>query len=141
VLEPLSGYLWLAAVLSQPSLRPDHPSALYESAFNFGPDAESNRTVKELVEEILKNWPGSWIERHEANAPHEAGLLNLATDKAQRLLGWQPVWNFRQSIAATVEWYRLAQGNADANRTTLRQIDSYAEQARGLSLAWAVNRA
>src|SRR5215831_15497308 len=40
VLEPLSGYLWLAAVLANPSLRPVD-LAVFTSAFNFGPGLES----------------------------------------------------------------------------------------------------
>ena len=52
VLEPLSGYLWLAASLANPKLRRAELSAL-ASAFNFGPDRESNRTVEELVLEVL----------------------------------------------------------------------------------------
>src|SRR5262249_49914301 len=53
VLEPLSGYLWLAAVLANPSLRP-FDRQLYDSAFNFGPGNESNRSVLDLVQEVLK---------------------------------------------------------------------------------------
>jgi CDP-glucose 4,6-dehydratase len=140
VLEPLSGYLWLAAVLAEPRLRPDHPSSGFSAAFNFGPCAESNRTVKELVEELLKSWPGSWIDRHDPEAPHEAGLLNLATDKARRLLGWQPVWNFEESVAATVKWYRVIQEKGDATAATVGQINAYSERARKLSVAWAASR-
>src|SRR5437868_10635382 len=77
VLEPLSGYLWLAAILSRPSLRPQEPAAEFSSAFNFGPALESNRTVQQLIEEVLKHWPGTWLDRHEPAAPHEADLLNL----------------------------------------------------------------
>ena len=141
VLEPLSGYLWLAAVLAEPRLRPDQPSSAFSAAFNFGPRAESNRTVKELVEELLKSWPGSWTDRHDPQAPHEAGLLNLATDKARRLLGWRPVWDFGESVAATVRWYRMIQEKADAAATTVAQINAYSERARELSVAWAASRA
>jgi CDP-glucose 4,6-dehydratase len=140
VLEPIGGYLWLAAVLAQPSLRPGHASSLFSGPFNFGPRAESNRTVQELVEELLKHWPGSWIDRHDPKAPHEAGLLNLAIDKAQRLLGWTPVWNFERSVAATTEWYRASeQGGAGVIACTQAQIRDYSDAAREASVAWAAD--
>ena len=37
---------------------------------------------------------------------HEAGLLNLTTDKARNLIGWFPVWDFSESIERTIDWYR-----------------------------------
>src|SRR5690606_9675172 len=59
VLEPLSGYLWLAAILAgygKTSLNGHEPRA----AFNFGPGPDANRPVVELVEELFKHWPGTW---------------------------------------------------------------------------------
>jgi CDP-glucose 4,6-dehydratase len=131
VLEPLSGYLWLGAALS--GLAPDrfhYPAQSYASAFNFGPTLASNRTVAELVQEILKHWPGRWEDRSDPRAVHEAKLLNLATDKAHHLLGWRPVWSFAETIARTATWYRETEagkvGIADFSRS---QIAAYAENA------------
>ncbi|MDQ2918861.1 MAG: CDP-glucose 4,6-dehydratase, partial [Verrucomicrobiota bacterium] len=106
VLEPLGGYLALAAGLAG-------GNGALRSAFNFGPGEESNRTVEEVVTAILARWPGTWEDKSDANAPHEAGRLNLAIAKAFRLLNWSPVWNFEETISETVAWYRGAQ-NADA---------------------------
>jgi CDP-glucose 4,6-dehydratase len=140
VLEPLSGYLWLAAVLASPGLRPQNSAAELSSAFNFGPTLESNRTVRELIEEVLKHWPGSWLDRHQHGAPHEAELLNLATDKADNLLGWRSVWNFEQAVAATMHWYRSTAAKNHAAERTREQISAYTEHARNLGMAWARNR-
>jgi CDP-glucose 4,6-dehydratase len=137
VLEPLSGYLWLAAVLSRPSLRPQNAAAEFSGAFNFGPALESNRTVQELIEEILKQWPGRWLDRHEPGAPHEAELLNLATEKADRLLGWKSVWKFEETVERTVGWYRNTAGGSDAAELTGGQIQAFTERARNLGMAWA----
>ena len=145
VLEPLSGYLWLAAVLSQPSLRP-YDSDLFASAFNFGPGLDSNHTVSEMVTEVLKHWPGQWEDHSDPNAVHEAKLLNLAIEKAHHLLGWKPVWSFEKAIEATVEWYRAAtQPKAasstvqDLIETTTRQIRAYQADAQRSGVAWAVS--
>ena len=66
----------------------------------------SNKTVEDLVLEILRYWPGNWQDQSDPNAPHEAGLLNLVTDKAYHHLGWQPRWNFETTIQRSVNWYR-----------------------------------
>ena len=139
VLEPLAGYLWLAASLANPKLRRTDLSSL-TSAFNFGPEHESNRTVEELVTEVLQHWPGRWQDWSNPKAPHEAGLLQLSTDKAYSLLRWRPVWNFSETIAKTVDWYR----NAGRLRTakefqaqTHEQIAQYVAQAGALHIPWA----
>ncbi len=140
VLDPLSGYLWLAASLANPKLRRVDLSAL-TSAFNFGPDRESNRTVEELVAEVLQHWPGSWEDKSNPKAPHEAGLLQLSTDKAHALLRWRPVWNFPEAVAKTVDWYRNAgrlRAAKEFQAQTQEQINQYVERAGSLRLPWAV---
>ncbi len=137
VLEPLSGYLWLGAVLAQPALRLFEP-AVFCSAFNFGPDNESNRTVAEVVQEFLRHWPGRWEDRSDPQAVHEARLLQVATDKAHHLLGWQPVWDFSHAVAETARWYQADHAHAeDALARTRNQISAYAADARARQLAWA----
>ncbi len=136
VLEPLSGYLWLGACLAKPALSPF--GSQLAGAFNFGPTLASNRTVAELVQEVLKLWPGKWEDRSDPKAVHEAKLLNLATDKAHHLLGWSPVWPFAETIEKTVAWYReSAGGSADQHRLTISQIHAYATAAKAAGLAWA----
>jgi CDP-glucose 4,6-dehydratase len=135
VLEPLSGYLWLGAVLSDAPLRP-YASNLFDSAFNFGPGLDSNRTVKDLVTEILRHWPGKWEDQSDPNAVHEANRLNLAIDKAHHLLGWKPVWSFEQTVANSVAWYRAAASGDPAPLTT-QQIEQYQSDAHRAGLEWA----
>ncbi len=132
VLEPLSGYLWLAACLAAPKVAPIQSDVA--GAFNFGPSLASNRTVRDLVVEILKHWPGHWEDRSDPRPVHEATLLNLSTDKAYHALGWKPVWNFDETVAATMSWY----GASDGERTALTrmQIERYSGDAARLQLAW-----
>ncbi len=120
VLEPLGGYLLLAARLAGES-----STAALRGAFNFGPRPESNRTVRTVVEEILRHWPGTWEDRSDPTGPHEAGLLNLAHEKAFHLLGWSPIWDFSETIRRTVEWYRGVNAGADPAELTCRQIWEY----------------
>lgn len=133
VLEPLSGYLSLGAQLA--AAAPNSPLA---SAFNFGPGLASNRTVVEVVQEILTHWPGRWEDRSDPAAVHEATRLNLNTDKSHHLLQWEPVWSFGETIARTVQWYREAgRAPADIAAFTAGQIAGYTAAARARGLAWS----
>jgi CDP-glucose 4,6-dehydratase len=132
VLEPLSAYLWLAAILSNPKLS-QFETHLFESAFNIGPALDANRTVADLVIELLKHWPGQWEDKSDPNAVHEAKFLNLATDKAHHLLAWKPVWNFEKAIAETVAWYRQ---KTDHRQFTSSQITAYTQAAAAANLPW-----
>jgi len=140
VLESLSGYLWLAAVMTgcgKKYLNGYEPC----SAFNFGPGPDANRSVAELVSELLKHWPGSWEDVSNPAAVHEAGLLQLCADKARLQLRWAPVLDFDQAVALTAEWYRQARQSQEpaAFRTLTRsQINTYTRQAREKDIVWAV---
>lgn len=134
VLEPLSGYLWLGACLSDSKL--SNHATLLSSAFNFGPALSSNRTVADLVQEVVKYWPGQWEDQSDPKAVHEAKLLNLAADKAHHLLGWRPVWNFEETVRETVIWYRAA-SQGEARTLTPRQISEYTLAAAGRGISWA----
>lgn len=139
VLEPLSGYLWLGAVLAgygKAHLNGHQPC----TAFNFGPGPEANRPVVALVEELLKHWPGSWEDAQNPNAVHEAGLLQLCADKARNELKWSPVWRFEEAVAQTATWYRDADRTNDADliaSLTRSQIARYCLQAGSSQIAWA----
>jgi CDP-glucose 4,6-dehydratase len=107
VLEPLSGYLELARRQYEGILKQDVTEMVkYCSAYNFGPYLTSNKSVQSLVEGILGYWPGRWRDESDAKEPHEAGLLNLAWDKAFHELQWRPQWDFTQTLERTVAWYR-----------------------------------
>lgn len=120
VLEPLSGYLTLGAALDSRVRFSD-----YAGGFNFGPNPKDNRTVKELVEEILKWRTGDWVDRSDPAAVHEAGLLNLDIRKARRILGWKPRWGFEDTVRQTVDWYSSVENGADPIEITQRQIGEY----------------
>ncbi len=135
VLEPLGGYLWLGARL--------HADPGLAGAYNFGPGPDAHCTVARLVEEVLKSWPGDWIDASDPTAPHEAGQLQLSIDLARVRLGWLPVWRFEEAIAATVDWYRRAAGPAGSEgigAMTLGQIRDYTRAAARAGVAWALSK-
>ena len=122
VLEPLGGYLLLAEKLAEVVSVDEHS---YATAFNFGPSLESNRPVRDLVEEVLLHWPGDWQDLSESQAPHEAGRLHLQIDKAHHQLRWRPLWDFTTTVARTVAWYRAIHHGASALKCCLADIEAY----------------
>jgi CDP-glucose 4,6-dehydratase len=134
VLECLSGYLWLAARISQ-----EPKTSRLVSPFNFGPEPSAQQPVSRLVEEILDSWPGKWADNSDPSAPHESTLLSLSIEKAGALLGWHPVWEFTEAIRRTVTWYRERHDlkNPEMLRFSQSQIDDYTQAARRKNLAWA----
>ena len=120
VLEPLGGYLALGVALAKRE-RFDEVCG----GFNFGPDPKANRTVKELVEEMLKWRKGTWVDKSDPNAVHEAGLLNLDIRKARRVLGWKPRWGFEETVKNTVQWYAAVANGANPVEATNAQIMGY----------------
>ncbi len=120
VLEPLGGYLALGAALAKRE-RFDEVCG----GFNFGPDPKANRTVKELVEEMLKWRKGAWVDKSDPNAVHEAGLLNLDIRKARKVLGWKPRWGFEETVKNTVQWYAAVADGCNPLAITRDQIAAY----------------
>jgi len=135
VLEPLSGYLNLGAELYR-------NENLHGEAFNFGPRAEQNHTVKQLLEDLSKYWHFKSVDdafRVTDNVPfHEAGLLKLNCDKALFYLKWQANLEYKDTIRFTSEWYYDFYKNRDKNilDKTLEQIEEYASMAKNRGLKW-----
>jgi CDP-glucose 4,6-dehydratase len=119
VLEPLSGYLILAQQLYSHGSR-------YASSWNFGPQDEGNRSVKEVIELMALRWGGcaQW-EKDGLDQPHEANLLKLDCSKARQSLGWMPRWGLETAIEKIVEWQKSFQSKADMCALSVAQIEEY----------------
>jgi CDP-glucose 4,6-dehydratase len=133
VLEPLSGYLAIAA-----ALRSEPRQDLLETAFNIGPDHDSNASVQCVVETALEFWNGAWDPVSDGG-PHEATFLHLDNSKIRSLMGWRPVLSLRESIRLTVEWYRDTNGHHSAeaiSERTVRDIREFENAARHAKASW-----
>jgi CDP-glucose 4,6-dehydratase len=123
VLEPLGGYLTLAAALHR------NPQG-FSGAWNFGPDSAASRSVHDLTQGIVHAWGSGRIEIQSAgNAPHEAGLLQLNCDKAHYSLGWKPCWGFERTVQETVAWYRAVVSGEQGLAVSVAQIQAYMESS------------
>lgn len=129
VLEPLSGYLLVASLVGS---RED-----VATAWNFGPEPASARTVGEIADGIVAAWgSGSWRSAQDATQPHEARLLHLSIEKAKGELDWHPIWDFDTTIEQTVAWYRDAP-ISDPLALTRQQIKQYETDAILRGISWA----
>jgi CDP-glucose 4,6-dehydratase len=119
VLEPLSGYLKLAAMLlSDPSK--------FGGAWNFGPNGKAVRTVYDVASSLVDNWGnGEIVVDANPNVFHEARLLHLNCDRANFELGWVPRWDFNRTMAETATWYREVTNGANPREVSCRQINQY----------------
>jgi CDP-glucose 4,6-dehydratase len=119
VLEPLSGYLILAQALYE------HGSA-FASGWNFGPQDEDNRPVKEVVDLLISSWGDAarW-EKERSEQPHEANLLKLDCSKSRAQLGWIPKWNLEMATQKIVQWQKAYQAKENMQEICLRQIKCY----------------
>lgn len=100
VLEPLSGYLLLAAKMLEEPTR-------YCEGWNFGPRTESVTPVWDVATMITKYYgKGELKDVSDPNALHEANLLMLDISKAHALLGWEPRTNIEQCCQLTADWYK-----------------------------------
>lgn len=129
VLESLSGYL----LLGQRLLAGDAGVA---EAWNFGPDAEGNRSVREVLDVLAGHWPDLRWHVSGAPQPHEAGLLYLDCAKARRELGWRPAWSLATTLEQTAQWYRgWLEGRTSPAELTRRQLAEYRAARRATAAA------
>ena len=133
VLEPLSGYLSLGEKLSG-------NREFHGEAYNFGPPAHQNHSVRELINEMRSYWDSvRWNDVSNSQVHlHEAGLLKLNCDKALFDLQWQPTLEFRETVRMTVEWYKEYYQNSAQSMCdfTMSQIKEYTELALERQLPW-----
>ncbi len=124
VLEPLAGYLRLGQLLFEG--RQD-----LAKAWNFGPNAASHSSVREVVGQLAQLWDGeTQVVEDELAEFRESCLLCLDSSLAQRELGWSPIWTLQEAIQATVEWHAALQRGQPMDLFTIQQISTYRQRTR-----------
>ena len=134
VLEPISGYLALGKELLKTGQTDGE-------AFNFGPRAEQNRTVIELLTTMADKWTADIPVKPYTvtdNIPFkEAGLLKLNCDKALFFLKWDATLNYSQTVKMTAEWYSAYLADeASLFDVTANQIEEYQSIAQERKSSW-----
>ncbi|TVZ55492.1 CDP-glucose 4,6-dehydratase [Lutibacter sp. Hel_I_33_5] len=133
VLEPLSGYLHIAMEL-------DRNIEFNGESFNFGPDAEYSKSVKNLLDDLSKYWDLSQEPSYLSSVTsdfHEAGLLKLNCDKALFYIKWLPSLDYDKLIEFTSTWYyNYYNSNINMLDFTLAQIKEYEGIALSKDIVW-----
>ncbi len=128
VLESLSGYLHVGQKLLEGNIE-------FAESWNFGPNDEGSITVKEVVENIKKDWDKIDYEiNQDPTQPHEANLLKLDCSKAHVKLKWNSVWDSTTTFEKTVKWYKnyYEKGKIE----TKENLESYIIDAKKKKIGW-----
>jgi CDP-glucose 4,6-dehydratase len=129
VLEPLAGYLTLAAR--------QRDSVALRGAYNFGPEPGNERSVGEVADMAARAWGnGRVLVRPVQGQPHEANMLRLDSTKARLALGWKALFGLDETIERTVTWYRAMLGGAEAVVEMRSEIEAFTERSRSIGLRW-----
>ncbi|MFA5329748.1 MAG: CDP-glucose 4,6-dehydratase [Prolixibacteraceae bacterium] len=119
VLEPLTGYLTLAAKLFTDGND-------YAQAWNFGPDDKDAQNVEWITRTICEFWgEGASFSIDSNPQPHEAHYLKLDCSKSKALLGWIPKWNIEITLKSIVDWNKAFLSSKNMRSVTEKQIDQY----------------
>lgn len=124
VLEPLSGYLLLGEKLLTDGKE-------YAQGFNFGPNEDSVLTVAEVSKMVCDLYGKGEVIVGEKSPLHEAGLLMLNIEKAEKILNWTPTLTAKEAIKNTVDWYKhFYAKDCNMYEYTIKQIEDYEENIK-----------
>lgn len=119
VLEPLSGYMLVARKLYGEN------GKTYAEGFNFGPKAESVLTVETVTNAFIAAYGSGRIVVGPRSKLHEAKLLTLNIDKAEKVLGWIPSYSAQKAVELSAQWYKSYYNNEDMLEFTKKQIRDF----------------
>ncbi len=104
VLDPLFGYLRLIEYLEKGFI--NEFNQFSSLAFNFGPNSDEKKTVKELIEKIFINWHGEFYIDDNKSDLYESNVLSLSIEKSEKILNWKPKFEFDIAIEKSTNWYK-----------------------------------
>lgn len=132
VLEPLAGYLRLGQKLLE-------DGAKYAQGYNFGPEMNKDIKVCEVAQMVADVWGNGKVEVGNADGLHEANLLQLNIEKAEKELGVKPIYTAQEAISKTTEWYKAYySGNKDMVKYCQDQIDEFVKTAQSKNIEWSL---
>lgn len=119
VLEPVCAYLMIVKAQYEDSTK--------AGWYNVGPDDCDCATTGDIVDMFVKSWGDiKWVNKAEANAPHEANFLKLDCSKIKRVYGWTPTWHIEEAISRVCEWTKVYFEGGDIPSIMDKQISDFA---------------
>lgn len=132
VLEPLAGYLRLGQKLFEEGKK-------YATGYNFGPEMNKDVKVCEVAKMVAEVWGHGEVKVSSGDGLHEANLLQLNIEKADKELGVRPVYSAKEAIDITTRWYKaFYEGNSDMIAYTGMQIDNFIKTAQDKKIEWSL---
>lgn len=115
-LDPILGYFTLVEKLVA--------DTSFADGWNFGPNAESEQPVRNVVEQLQAMWgDGAGWTSDDGPHPHEAAFLRLDCERARSQLNWTPRLDLVQGLGLTVDWYKALQRGQDLRQISLGQLE------------------
>ena len=121
VLEPLSGYLTVGALLLEKK------ADLRGLSFNFGPNKTDDGSVQQIVSFTQKTFPGLKVEisPEQRAGFKETHCLRLSWENAHRMMDWSPKLSLEEAVNWTLDWYQHFYKGGNCSDLTREQIKNY----------------
>ena len=125
VLDCLDGYLKLAF---------DQSVVDSGSAWNIGPEHASSISVSEVAEVFRKTCLDrvAWLPTTDNNLV-ETKMLELDSSKFHNVMRWSAIYEWKQAVELTAEWYLRVHEGENPFSVTMDQIKNYENARLGFS--------
>ena len=119
VIEPIYGYLLMAEAM--------HSRFATPAAMNFGPLAENQITVEEIISFSREVLPRNYkLEQQLTPGKYkESDYLLLDSELAKTQLGWEPLLGWKEAVSLSLDWYLDFQNGMTARELVDRDILFY----------------
>jgi len=116
VLDCLNGYIHLLGAST---------AIEHGSAWNFGPEHQDYRTVRDVTTQFISNFNLAGWEEATHDSLHEAKFLTLNSNKAMAELNWYNRLDFEEAVKWTAEWYKDYLEGKPAFEITNNQVSKF----------------
>lgn len=122
VIEPIFGYLLMAEAM--------HSGSINVKAVNFGPLAENQITVSEIIAHCSDSLPEKYSFSIELTPEKylESEFLLLDSSLANLKLNWIPILSWQASLNLSLDWYLKFESGVDAGELVRDDIAYYLNQ-------------
>jgi len=117
VLDTLRGYILLAENLEK--------SGEQKISMNFAPALTDHVSVKKIIGLADLYFNLGNVEELSESGFKESPKLVLNAEKANKLLGWRPKWDWEESFSHTFKWYKDFNSSNDAYELMKRDLARY----------------
>ncbi len=83
-------------------------------------------------------WGDGKIQVSPCDKLHEANLLQLNVEKAEKELGIKPVYSAEEAVKKTTDWYKAYYKNLNMMEFTEMQINEFVCAAQNKNIEWSL---